>query len=230
MYFTKKERSIIDKDGNITSQRYVVIDTELTGLNEQRDSIVSIGAVKMDGRLIKMTQTFHRLINPKTSLTSKSIIIHKITPSEVEQEPTIDKVISEFLEFCEDRIIIGHFVAIDMTFLNKEVRRVLGTIIPNPVMDTSYIYNYLKKKYPKKTIFFTYPGEMELYEMAKKFGITCESSHDALSDAFITAQLFQRFIPMLLGIGICRIGELLSLANPFSKEARYRLSGEMPNF
>ncbi|MCX7913134.1 MAG: 3'-5' exonuclease [Thermodesulfovibrionales bacterium] len=225
-----KREQVFDKNAKITNERYVVIDTELTGLNEQKDSIVSIGAVKMDGRLIKIRQTFHRLVKPKTSLTSKSIIIHKITPSEVEEKPLIDDVIKAFLDFCEERIIIGHFVSIDMTFINKEVRRVLGTFVPNHVLDTSLIYSYLKKKYPRKTIFFTYPGEMELYEMAKRFGIPCSSTHDALSDAFVTAQLFQRFIPMLVGIGISRIGDLLHIASPFTKDARYRLSGEIVNF
>ena len=42
----------------LESARYVVIDTELTGLDEKKDSIVSIGAVRMEGGRIEMGDSF----------------------------------------------------------------------------------------------------------------------------------------------------------------------------
>lgn len=226
----KKESQAYDSEYSITSQRYVVVDTELTGLDENKDSIVSIGAVKMDGRRIELGSAFHKLIKPRSSLTSESILIHGIIPSEVEKKPSIEGIIQEFLDFCGMDIIIGHFVSIDMSFINKEVRRFLGSIMQNPVLDTSLIFEYLKKKYPRRELFVSYPGEIELYELAKRFGIPFNGAHDALIDAFITAQLFQRFMPLLIGAGIRRIGDLMSFGSPFSGEARYRLSGEIVNF
>lgn len=231
MKIKKNEQHLCDASSyTITTQKYVVIDTELTGLNGHKDSIVSIGAVKMDGRSIKIGTTFHKLIKPQSSLTSESIIIHGITPSEVEHKPSIDSVIKEFVDFCGMNIIVGHFVSIDMSFINKEVRRVLGFIMQNPVIDTFLIYEYLKKKYRSRGIFASYPGDTDLYKMAKKIGIPFRETHDALSDAFITAQLFQRFLPLITGIGIRKMEDLISFGSPFRMEARYRLSGEIVNF
>jgi len=230
MRFRNKELQTYDSEYSITSQKYVVVDTELTGLDENKDSIVSIGAVRMDGRRIEIGSAFHKLIKPRSSMTSESVLIHGITPSEVEKKPSIEGIIKEFLNFCGMDIIIGHFVSIDMSFINKEVRRFLGSIMQNSVLDTSLVYAYLKKKYPRRDLFVSYPGEIELYELAKRFGIPFNGAHDALIDAFITAQLFQRFIPLLIGAGIRRIGDLMSFGSPFSGEARYRLSGDIVNF
>ncbi|MCX8031274.1 MAG: 3'-5' exonuclease [Thermodesulfovibrionales bacterium] len=231
MRFRKKEPvPLYDNEDSITNQNYVVIDTELTGLDETKDSLVSIGAVKMKGRRIELGCTFHRLIKPSSALKSESILIHRITPNEVEKEPSVEKIIREFINFCGNDIIIGHFVSIDMSFINKEVRKITGSVMRNQILDTSMIYQYLKKKYSQRDLFISYPGEIELYELAKRFCIPISDAHDALADAFLTAQLFQRFIPLLIGIGIKRIGDLLSFGSPYNKEIRYRVSGEIVNF
>ena len=49
---------------------YVVVDTELTGLDEKKDSIVSIGAVRMTGGRIELGDMFYRLVSPRTQLTA----------------------------------------------------------------------------------------------------------------------------------------------------------------
>ena len=43
----------------------VVVDTELTGLDEKKDSIVSIGAVRMTGGRIELGDMFYRLVSPR---------------------------------------------------------------------------------------------------------------------------------------------------------------------
>ena len=97
----KKQTALsVDKDRPITETGYVVIDTELTGLNERKDSIVSIGAVRMTGTRIDLSQTFYRLIKPDSKFKPESVVIHGITPSDVSEKPNIDSIISDFLEFC----------------------------------------------------------------------------------------------------------------------------------
>jgi hypothetical protein len=49
-------------------------------------------------------------------------------------------------------------------------------------------------------------------------------------DAFTTAQLFQRFLPLLIEAGAKDIGDLLKLGIPFKGGDRFSLSGEFSNF
>jgi DNA polymerase-3 subunit epsilon len=217
----------MDETLPIGEMRYVVIDTELTGLDAKRDSIVSIAAVRMVGGRIDLEDTFYRLVHPETELTAESVIIHGITPSEVVKKPGIEKALSEFLQFCGNDVVVGHCVSIDLSFINREMKRILGYSMKNPAVDTSAMYEWIRKKFSSRRTFpyaFTDSG---LYDIAQFFGIPVNGAHNAVMDAFITAQVFQRFIPMLIDGGIRSIGELLSVGNPSKGGDRSGASREM---
>lgn len=226
----RKKRSEIDESVSIRDARYVVIDTELTGLDEKRDSIVSMAGIRMTGGRIDLEGSFYRLVNPETELTAESVIIHEITPSDVTKKPGIEKVLSEFTEFCGDDVIVGHCVSIDLSFINREMKRIYGASMKNHALDTSVVYEWIRKRFPSRRPFpysFTDSG---LYDIAKYFGIPVNGAHNAAMDAFITAQVFQRFIPMLIEGGVRSIGDLLSLGNPSKGGDRSGISREMYSF
>ncbi len=226
----RKKRIEIDESISIRDVGYTVIDTELTGLDERRDSIVSIAAIKMVGGRIELEDTFYRLVNPETELTAESVIIHEITPSEVTKKPGIANVLSEFVRFCGDDVIVGHCVSIDLSFINREMKRLFGAPMKNQALDTSVVFEWMRKRFPSRKAFpycFTDSG---LYDIAKFFGIPVNGAHNASMDAFITAQVFQRFIPMLVEGGVRSIGDLLSIGNPSKGGDRSGISREMYSF
>ena len=212
MKSTRGQISLGDKNKQLDDIAYVVIDTELTGLDAKRDSIVSVGAIKMIGGRIEIGKSFYKLVNPESALTAESVIIHEITPSEVKHKPDIASVLSEFLEFCGDDVIVGYCTSIDMEFLNRETKRSIGTKIKNPVVDIQAIQIWLSL-WSRWEI--TWPNEYRLYDIAKHFEISVNGAHNAIGDAFITAQIFQRFIPMLIEAEIRSIGDLLKLSNKY---------------
>jgi DNA polymerase III subunit epsilon len=228
---TKKQAALsFDKDKPISETSYVVIDTELTGLNERKDSIISIGAVKMLGTRIDLSRTFHKLIKPETKFKPESVVIHGITPSDVSEKPNIDYIIADFLEFCGDGVLIGHCVSIDLSFINRDMKRIFNDRISNPVIDTFIIQEWIRKRMPSHSCFPPGDKSSGLYEMAKCFDIPVRGAHDALVDAFITAQLFQRFMPVLTNLGIKSIGMLLKIGHPEEGGDRFKTSGEFSNF
>lgn len=228
---TKKQAALsINKDSPVAETGFVVIDTELTGLNERRDSIISIGGVKMTGTRIDLGKTFHRLIKPETKFKPESVVIHGITPSDVSEKPDIDHIIADFLEFCGDDVLIGHCVSIDLSFINSDMKRIFNSTIRNPVIDTFILHEWIRKRMPSHSCFPPGDKSSGLYEMAKCFDISVRGAHDALVDAFITAQLFQRFIPVLSDLGVKSIGMLLEIGHPEEGGDRFKTSGEISNF
>src|SRR5512139_624658 len=106
----RRRTATIDESAGIADTRFVVIDTELTGLNEKKDTILSFGAVRMTGGRLEISDAFYRLVSPGRPLTAGNIVVHEITPSEVAEEPGIEAVLAEFLDFCGQDVIVGHFL------------------------------------------------------------------------------------------------------------------------
>lgn len=224
--FRKRKESPAEEDLPLNRARYVVIDTELTGLDEKKDSIVSMAAIRMTGGAIDLENIFTRVVNPASSLSAESVVIHGITPSETAGKPSIEDALSEFARFCRDDLLVGHCVSIDLTFINKEMKRAFGSGLGNPALDTSAIYAWIVKRSPEKAFPRSFSGS-GLYEIASYFGIPVSGAHDAVMDAFITAQVFQRFIPILIERGVEDVGDLLRIGHPSRGGENGRLSGEM---
>jgi DNA polymerase-3 subunit epsilon len=220
----------IDLKTPITDVPYVVLDTELTGLDEKKDSIISVGAVRMHGGKIDLGETFYRLASPKTKLSAQSVVIHEIMPSEVVEKPAIDAVLKEFLNFCGNDVLVGHFISIDLGFINREMKRIYGEEIRASALDTFSIYEWLRKRQKTRDCLAAPLAGYRLYDIVKCFSIPVNGAHNALMDAFTTAQLFQRFLPLIIEAGAKEIGDLLKIGIPFKGGDRFRLSGDFSNF
>ena len=75
--------------------RQVVLDTETTGLDVKKDSIVSIGGVRMHGQRIFRDVTIDWLVNPGRSIPAASTRIHGIT------DPMVVRSLREFAAALE---------------------------------------------------------------------------------------------------------------------------------
>ncbi len=200
--------------GLVAEARYVVLDTELTGLDDRKDDIVSIGAVRMHGGGIEIGGAFHELVNPSAILDARSVVIHGIMPSQVETKPPIDQVLATFRYYVGGAVLVGHCLSIDLGFLNREARRLTGKPFRNPVVDTLSLYGWLRHRFPETPAFTaTLPG-LSLFDLAHRFDIPVEEGHTALGDAYITAQLFQRFLPFLAEAGVRDLKGLLRVGDP----------------
>ena len=195
--------------------RYVVMDTELTGLDVKKDSIVSVGAVAMVGTKIILGETFYEMVCPETALRSESIVIHGIMPSEVVGKPSIDDVLDDLLKFCEGAVVVGHFLSLDLSFLNKEMKRLHGGKFRQPVADTQRVHEWMQdQSRGSRGQYDAYEENKDLLSLAKKYHIQVSAAHNALMDAFITAQLFQRFLSYLPALGVRTVKDLLQIAKP----------------
>jgi DNA polymerase-3 subunit epsilon len=214
----------------VNAARYVVLDTELTGLDERADSIISMGAVRVAGGRILAGETFYLLVDPERSFKREGVVIHGITPSDVEQKPVIDEAIHELISFIGADVVVGHCISIDLAFINSELARITGKRIKNPAVDTYLIHEWLKKASATYRDLFSRSGESSLYEIAGGLGISSNGAHNAEMDAYITAQLFQRYIPLLAGAGIEKLGALLRVADPSKGGDKQDQTGFFNNF
>ena len=198
-----------DQGRDLTDYQFVVFDTELTGLNRRRDEIISIGAVKIINLQIELSQTFHCYVKPRNISPNEATLVHRITPEQLKNAPPMEEVLPEFLDFCGDALLVGHFVGIDMHFLNKATKKYLGGLVSNPSIDTMRLARGYKEA--KCLDHFGGCDQSESYNLdylTEEFNLPRFKPHDALEDAMQTAYLFLFLIKKLKSGGIRTLKEL----------------------
>ena len=184
-------------DMPLASLTYTVFDTETTGLNpSDGDEIIQIGATRIvNGRLLRH-ESFEQLVDPRRSIPRETIPIHGITPEMVRGQPDITQVLPAFHAFARDTVLVAHNAAFDMRFLQLKERSA-GVVFDQPVLDTLLLSAVV---HPQQT-------SHSLEDIAARFGIPVLGRHTALGDAFVTAEVFLRLIPLLEKQGIVTLGQ-----------------------
>lgn len=180
-----------DQSKPLESYEFTVLDTELTGLDPRTGDILEIGAVKIKDMRLMAAQTFHTLVRPKGGMPVKTTLIHRITPEEVRHAPRLMEIMPGFVEFVGTSLIVGHHVGLDMSFLNRACKRILGGSMPNPCLDTMRLArSYHEQSYTNHLDRFNLSISYGLQDLSRKYGLPKFREHSALEDAIQTAYLF----------------------------------------
>ena len=179
--------------------RYIVLDTETTGLH-RKAHLIELGAHEIINGKLTGTQ-FHIYIKPRESMSKEVINIHKISndyyDKYCENVYESDKNNMEnFLKFIGNSIIFAHNSPFDMNIINNELSYwKLQTISQKRFRCTMRIfYNVISKIDLKYSLSFSNLGKCCEY-----FNIKSDKNnfHNALFDSYMTARV------------ICHIYELL---------------------
>jgi len=202
--------SKFDQNGAIDTYEFVVFDTELTGLNPRHDEIISIGAVRIRNLRIVLGDNFFSYVRPAATVLPKdSTLIHRITPQQIQDSPEIAEVLPDFVEYCGNSLLVGHYVALDMAFLNKVLRKHMGGLMRNPCVDSmklaqAYQEHRVRNSFGGVNIGISY----NLAKLAREYDLPLFAQHDAMEDALQTAYLFLFLIKNLYEAGYFTLKDL----------------------
>ena len=163
----------------------VVFDCETTGLDPQKDHIVSIGAVKIKGDKILTDQALHIYVQQKKEIAHESIKIHQIRNCDLQDAVAIEEAIESFLHFIGNRTLAGYYLEFDVAMINKYTKKMFGITLPNKQEEVSALY------YDKKIS--TIPqGKIDLRfdTIVANLALPRLKAHDALNDAIMTAMMY----------------------------------------
>ena len=157
---------------------YIALDLETTGLDPKKNKIIEIAAVRVkDGAVIERYQT---LLNPGWRLPEKITELTGITNEELLDAPVIGEKLGEFLEFIQDRVIVGHSIMFDYSFLKRAAVN-QGLVFEAKAIDTLKIARKYLSDLPSRN----------LHELCVHYGIG-HHAHRALADAEATHELLVR--------------------------------------
>ncbi len=180
-----------DQSRPLSEYTFVVCDTELTGLNKRQDEIISIGAVKIINLRLELSETYHQYIRPQNLEHTESTLVHRITPEQLRKMPSIEDVLPGFIQYCGDALLVGHYVSLDITFLNRFALETLGGALSNPSVDTMRLAKgYKEAKFMESHGHTNLSTSYNLNDLTREFNLPEFKPHDALEDAIQTAYLF----------------------------------------
>ncbi len=161
----------------IMGKQIVVFDIETTGLDDQTDQIIELGAVKIDnGNIIEKFSTF---VKPTKSIPREVSNLTGITNAMVKNAPPIEFVIRDFYDFTRGCVLSGHnIIGFDIKFIKREGENV-GLDFDNDLIDTLNEARVARLKISR----------FNLGTVTKALGISLEGAHRAWNDAFATAQV-----------------------------------------
>lgn len=177
--------------------RFVVLDTETTGLDPRRDRIITIGAVAVVDGEILLADAFEAML--RIEYNGAAVTIHGITRDEAQDADDEAEAVKAFLEYLGDSVIVGHHIGHDVQMLEAASQRNFGTPVLNRFLDTMDLTLHLEAA----GAFFgrEVPQGFTLDSLCELFGITPHDRHTAGGDAFLTALVFQRLYRLALRFG-----------------------------
>jgi DNA polymerase-3 subunit epsilon len=190
--FASTDESHALEDRLLSELSFTVFDTETTGLNpSEGDQIIQIGATRIVNSKLLKQESFEQLINPGRLIPPAGIPIHGITQDMVRGKPDISQVLPAFYAFAQDTVLVAHNAAFDMKFLQLQERHT-GLVFNHPVLDTLLL----------SAVAHPNQESHSLEAIAERFNITVLGRHTALGDAYVTAEVWLRLLPLLQAMGI----------------------------
>ena len=198
-------------DTPIDRVRFVVLDTETTGLDPRTDRIITIGAVAMQNGEILLEDSFEALL--KVTHNTSAVTVHGVTRDESLRGIEEPVALERFLDYLKDGVILGHHIGHDVATFDQAYERHWGLHMSNRQIDTMDLTLHLERD----GAFSDRPRirEFTLDALCDLFGVIPYDRHTASGDAFITAQLFLRLRRLALTHSREQLGHI---SQPFEPE------------
>ena len=182
----------------------VSIDIETTGLNQDRDSIIEIGAVKFKGHRVE--DEWETVINPGKHIPEFITGLTGISDVEVRGAPKFRDVAQDLEAFVGNAPVVGHNVRFDLGFLQKG-----GILQYNEVIDT----------YELAAVLMPTASRYNLGALGKQLGILLPATHRAMDDAKVTMAVLNKLFEMARELSLEVLAEIVRLGEVLDWDANF---------
>ena len=166
--------------------RKIILDTETTGLNFQKDRIIEIGCLELVND-VPSGNMFHRYYSPGLiKISDEAEKIHGLNNKILEKYPKFDDCLDDFIAYIKDSILIVHNASFDISMINSAFSRNNLELIDIEKCICSLIM--AKKLFPG--------SKVNLNALCKRYDISIEGreKHDAMTDCHLLAKVYLELI------------------------------------
>lgn len=209
-YMSKKTR--VPKRKALSDVRFVVFDTETTGLDLSKNHLLSVAGVGMVGHEVLLDDTFEVMVAQPDVGGSDAAVIHGLISHDLADGLREDEAAARFLAFAGDAVLVAHHASFDMRMLHKAIARHRGAEVWSPSIDTAQLAKRVEvgSMTPNQARGADERKAYQLDSLVERYGIEVPERHTAAGDALATALLLQRLLRKAEHRGIRTLGDLLA--------------------
>lgn len=191
-------------DAPVDQVRFVVLDSETTGLDPRHDRLITIGSVGVRAGEIQIDDSFDALI--RVDANTSAVAVHGVTRDESRHGIEEPVALERFLDYVGDGVIVGHHIGHDIATFDAGYERHWGMRLLNRSMDTMDLTLHLEQD----GAFAGRPPirHFTLDALCEMFDVIPHDRHTAGGDAFITAQVLLRLLKLAARHGRTTLGSV----------------------
>lgn len=161
----------------------VSIDLETTGLDATRDTVLSLAAVPVEGRVVRLSQALSLTVRGATDFRIEAMRHHRLRPGDVAGGAELRDAVDALLGLLGNRPILGYAVAFDLAVLDRIVHAFHGFRLPNPVIELRDVHAAAwRRAHPERA-----DPDLRYEAVMRAAGVPVLGRHSALGDAVTTA-------------------------------------------
>lgn len=186
----------------IGAARFVVLDLETTGLDVQRDRMISAAAVGVRDGSIRLDDVLDIRVRPEVPITPASIPVHGLFHEDVKDGFDSPRAVERIDAFVGDAVVVGHHIRFDLEVLSRARGRPARWLS----VDTGRLAIRLEHG--------PTPGDVEvdpptLDALARDLGVPVRGRHTAAGDVLVTAEIFLALLARARTKDLRTVGELV---------------------
>lgn len=189
----------------LAEARFVVFDTETSGLDVAQDEVLSLSGVGVQEGRLRVRDHLDLLFLRDEVGGESSARIHGILPRDLVDGRDERSACLAFLDFIKGAVLVGHHVDFDVAVMNRMTVELFGLELSNPRIDTARLFNRVTGAAAEAE-----RAPPSLDAMSRRLGLPVASRHSASGDAWTTATAFIVLLRRAEKRGLVRVGDVAS--------------------
>jgi len=185
---------------------FLAVDLETTGLDPERDEILSIGHVPIRHLHILLGDSAYLLVRPSGAIPASSTVVHHICDDQAAGGVPLAKALPQLLQHLVGKVLVAHHAPLESAFLRHACRRLYAGDVVFPTVDTLA----LERRWIERRHLGLPSGSLRLAAVRTRYGLPRYPIHNAFSDALAAAELLLAQIAYSGGGAQVRLKDLLS--------------------
>ena len=185
-------------------ERWVVIDTETTGLDPANDALIAIGGVAVGPRGVRIGDSFEAVVRRDGAVDARNVVVHGLGREAQLAGVPAAQVLRGFIEWVGEAHLVGYHAAFDREVIERAARGA-GLAFPRrPWLDCAPLAAAIAPADRAGT-------DASLDACLAQHGLVCGTRHNAAGDALTTAELLVKLRRVAEAQGRAGFSDLIAL-------------------